>query len=214
MTHVMGELEGYQPCPTVQLRINELMASNVVFLEDPEELGEYPDCFEIYNPAAVSVDIGGVYVTDDPLVPTKYQIPTGVTIPGQGHLLFYADDDVEQGPTHTNFKLSGAGETLRIYDRDGVTLLDSVAFGPQSPDVAFARYPDGAGPWDFTPTPTPARLPSAWSSRPRTSRETCTSATCSSTRFTTSWPDGAACKGASFSGCRAPITRASRHRWS
>jgi hypothetical protein len=160
VTHVMGELENFQPCPTVQLRLNELMASNVAFLEDPDEPDEFPDWFEIFNPAAVSVDIGGVYLTDDPLTPTKYEIPAGVTIPGQGHLIFYADDDDEQGPAHTNFKLAGAGETLQIYDRDGVSLLDSIAFGPQTPEVAFARFPDGGGPWDFTPTATPG-LPNA-----------------------------------------------------
>jgi hypothetical protein len=155
VAHVIGELEGFQPCPTVQLELNELMASNVVFLEDPDEPGEFPDWFELYNPAAIPVHVGGVYLTDDPLVPTRYQIPNGITIPALGHLLFYADEDPEQGPMHTTFKLAGVGETLRIYDRDGLTLLDEVVFGPQSPDLAYARFPDGSGPWDFVPTATP-----------------------------------------------------------
>jgi hypothetical protein len=154
---VTGQIEGFQACPTVQLQVNEVMATNGTFLEDPVEEGEYPDWFEIYNPAGVPVDVDGIYVTDDPLNPTKYQIPTGVTIPAQGFLLMYADDDGTQGPDHTNFKLSGSGESVALYDTDGVTQLDIVTFGPQVTDVAYGRYPDGAGPWDFMPTPTPGQ---------------------------------------------------------
>jgi hypothetical protein len=155
VAHAVGEIEGFQPCPTVQLELNEVMASNVATLEDPAEPGEFPDWFEIRNPAGVSVDVGGVYVTDDPTDPTKYQIPAGVTIPAQGYLLMYADDDGTQGPEHTNFKLGVGGETLQLYDTDGVTLLDSVSFGPQTTDVAYGRFPNGSGPWDFLGAATP-----------------------------------------------------------
>jgi hypothetical protein len=160
VANVTSQLEGFQPCPTVQLRLNEVMASNVASLEDPAEPGEFPDWFEIQNPAAVSVDVGGVYLSDDPLVPTKFQIPAGVVVPASGHLVFYADEDPEQGPLHTNFKLAGSGESLRITDRDGVRQIDSLVFGPQVADVSFGRYPDGGGPWNFAPTATPG-LPNA-----------------------------------------------------
>jgi len=157
ISNVIGQIEGFQACPTVQLQVNEVMATNGVFLEDPVEPGEFPDWFEIYNPALVAVDIGGIYVTDDPLDPTKYQLPGGVSIPAQGHYLMYADDDGTQGPEHTNFKLSGTGESVAIYDRDGVTQLDIVTFGPQFTDVAYGRFPDGSGPFDFMPTATPGQ---------------------------------------------------------
>jgi hypothetical protein len=157
ITNVIGQIEGFQTCPTVQLQVNEVMAANGAFLEDPVEPGEYPDWFEIYNPAAKSVDVDGVYLTDDPLDPTKYQFPIGVTIPARGYYRVYADDDGTQGPDHTNFKLSNTGESVAIYDRDGVTQLDIVTFGPQFTDVAYGRYPDGSGPFDFMPTPTPGQ---------------------------------------------------------
>jgi hypothetical protein len=156
LAHVIPLIENFQPCPTVQLDLNELMASNVATLEDPAEPGEYPDWFEIYNPSTVPVPVGGIYVTDDPLDPTKYEIPNGVTIPAQGYLLMYADDDGTQGPDHTNFKLGASGGELQIYDRDGVTLLDSVSWTAQQADVAYGRYPDGSGPFDFLPMPTPS----------------------------------------------------------
>jgi hypothetical protein len=51
------------------------------------------------------------------------------------HRLFLADGDLEQGPFHTSFKLSRSGEEVGLFDTDGLTLIDSVSFGPQQTDV-------------------------------------------------------------------------------
>ncbi|MBN2269254.1 MAG: hypothetical protein JXN61_01485 [Sedimentisphaerales bacterium] len=73
----------------------------------------------------------------------------GVVIqPGQ-HLLFWADDDEEQGPRHTDFKLDNAGEYVGLYDRDGITLIDGKAFGPLGDNISYGRSPDGSGNWIF-----------------------------------------------------------------
>ena len=66
--------------------------------------------------------------------------------PGQCRL-FWADDDEEQGPTHTDFKLDNDGEYVGLYDRDGRTLIDGLAFGPQSDDTSYGRRPDGNDNW-------------------------------------------------------------------
>ncbi|MCH7720246.1 MAG: lamin tail domain-containing protein [Planctomycetes bacterium] len=166
VTVVMGEIEGFQSCPSIYVTLNELMADNFSTIEDPDEPGEFPDWFEIYNPNADEVDLGGVYITDDLLNPTKYQIPNGVTIPAGGHLLFWADDDGTQGPTHTNFQLAANGEELALFDPDGVTEIDSIVFGPQIPDVSFGRYPDGVGSWDFMADPTPGATNAGHNSPP------------------------------------------------
>ena len=76
--------------------------------------------------------------------------------PGQ-YLLFWADDDEEQGPTHTSFQLSRAGESVALFDIDGSTLLDAVHFGPQTSDVSHGRAVDGNDTWQFFPVPTPGR---------------------------------------------------------
>jgi hypothetical protein len=73
----------------------------------------------------------------------------GVTIGPGEYLLFWADNDEEQGPTHTNFKLSADGEFVGLYDRDGVTLIDGISFGAQSADVSYGRLPDGEDNWVF-----------------------------------------------------------------
>ena len=66
-----NELEGFQSCPTIQVNLNEFMAANAAFLEDPDEFGEFPDWLELHNPLPDAVDIGGLYLTDDLAVPTK-----------------------------------------------------------------------------------------------------------------------------------------------
>ena len=131
----------------IPLVINEFMASNDSFPVDPDEPGEYPDWLELYNGGPAAIELGGVYLTDNLGWPTRYRIPEGVTIESQGYLLFWADDDDEQGPMHTNFKISAGGEELGLFDSDGVTLIDSVVFGPQSSDFSYGRYPDAGNYW-------------------------------------------------------------------
>jgi hypothetical protein len=142
---------------TVGLRglvINELMASNHRTLEDPDEPGEFPDWIELYNGTAGTIDLGGMYLSDEFQNLTKWQIEAGVSIvPGQ-HLIFYADDDGTQGPYHTNFNLSINGEMVVLVDNDGKTIIDSILFDGQLEDVSYGRFPDGGDSWGLqSPTP-------------------------------------------------------------
>ena len=72
-----------------------------------------------------------------------------IVIEPGGYLLFWADNDEVQGPTHTNFKLSADGEYVGLYDTDGISLVDGITFGPQSGDVSYGRSPDGTDNWVF-----------------------------------------------------------------
>ena len=105
------------------------------------------DWIELYNPGSEAIDLGGLYLTDDLTDPTQFQIPTGVTIPGESFLLFYADNDTDQGDQHTNFKLSADGERVGLFGMDGVTQIDAVTFAEQTTDVAYGRQTDGTGSW-------------------------------------------------------------------
>lgn len=147
---------GYQPPP---LFINEFMADNAMTLEDPDDPGEFPDWIEIYNSGTVPIDLGGKYLTDDLTDPTKFRISDGLTIPVSGFVLFYADNDPEQGPFHTNFRLTANGESIGLFDSDitGNLPIDTYIFDQQSPDVSEHRYPDGGDTWIKFRTPTPGR---------------------------------------------------------
>jgi len=139
----------------VVLYINEFMADNDTFVEDPDEAGAYEDWIELYNPGTEAIDLGGMYMTDDLSDPVQWQIPEGMAIDAGGYLVVWADNDTDQGDAHASFKLSTDGETIALYNTDGATLIDAIAFGVQTTDVSYGRYPDGAETWGSMTTPTP-----------------------------------------------------------
>lgn len=133
--------------------INELVAKNTNGAQDEE--GQYEDWLELHNPSDASLDVAGMYLSDDPTAPTKWALPEGQTIEAGGTLLVWCDEDGSQGPLHANFKLSGGGEEVSLYDTDGTTQLASYSFGEQVDDVATGRLSDGATPWVTLSEPTP-----------------------------------------------------------
>ncbi|MHC4560384.1 MAG: chitobiase/beta-hexosaminidase C-terminal domain-containing protein, partial [Planctomycetota bacterium] len=130
----------------IPLTINELMASNSSYMKDPQ--GEYDDWIEIYNYGVDAIDIGGMYLTDNLSVPTKWQIPGNIpaatTIPAGGFLLIWADNDITDTGLHANFKLDSSGEAVGLFESDGVTLIDSISFGNQTSDISYGRFPDAS----------------------------------------------------------------------
>lgn len=116
-----------------QLKINEWMAS-------PKSGSDW---FEIYNPANQPVAIGGLYLTDDLTRRLKHQIAPLSFIGAQSYLVIWADNNTGAGADHVNFALSANGEAIGISLPDG-TLLDAVAFGPQTEGVSEGRFPDGS----------------------------------------------------------------------
>ncbi len=142
---------GFQRPP---LYLNEVRAINAGGLED--EAGESHDWFEVYNAGPDPILLDGMYLTDALEDTTKWQIPSGVTAPAGGWVIFWADDEPDEGPTHTNFKLDGDGERLALYANEGNynELIDEVYYGPQETEHTFGRYPDGSTQLGFlTPTP-------------------------------------------------------------
>jgi hypothetical protein len=141
----------------VSLAINEVMASNTSTNADPQ--GQYDDWVEIYNYGSISVDAGGMYLTDNPDNPTKWQVPATdpalTTITPQGYLVIWADGDVQSEGLHADFKLSADGETLCLFNIDGTSLIDSMTF-PQLPsDVSYGRYLDAGDELRFFDAATP-----------------------------------------------------------
>ena len=160
----MRNLEGAPPpdnmaAPTF-LTINEIMSDNNVTLEDPDEANEFPDWIELYNNSSLVADLGGMYLSDDLTVPTKYRIPEGVTIEPFGHIIFIADGDHLQGALHTNFRLDKRGESVGLFDVDRRSnqVLDVHTFGNAQADVAIGRYPDGSGEWRSLPFSSPGSI--------------------------------------------------------
>lgn len=139
--------------PQVEVVINELMAANDSTIAD--EVGEYDDWIELYNPGPEDLDVGRMYLSDDLGNLPRWQIPAGTVISAGGYLLFWADGEPDQGPLHTNFRLSRDGEMVTLVKADGYSLLDWIVFPAQQDDVSFGRLPDGANDWRSFVIPTP-----------------------------------------------------------
>ncbi|MEN6309859.1 MAG: CotH kinase family protein, partial [Anaerohalosphaeraceae bacterium] len=135
-----------------KLVINELMAGNTATIEDPDEAGAYPDWFEVYNYGSTPVDMGGMYVTDRLSMPKLWQIPSNApdqtTVQPGDFKIFWADEDVDQGPLHVNFKLSAGGEAVGLFDQSG-NQVDAVSFNSLSDDNSWGRYPNGGPLWQL-----------------------------------------------------------------
>ena len=123
------------------ISINEFLARNANGIRD--NMGEREDWIELHNKNTASVVIGGMYLTDSEAEPTRWQIPANTVLAPGAKLLIWADDEPSEGPMHATFKLSGSGEEILLFDTDGRTLLDRVAFGQQQPDISTGRFDDG-----------------------------------------------------------------------
>jgi hypothetical protein len=116
------------------LRINEWMANPAS--------GE--DWFELFNPSALPVALGGLKLTDDLTDLGLSTIPPLSFIGGgaYGYQQFIADGNETGRDNHVGFKLASGGEAIGLATSDGF-LIDRVIFGTQLKGVSEGRYPDG-----------------------------------------------------------------------
>jgi spore coat protein CotH len=122
--------------------INELLAKNINDATD--EASEFEDWIELYNKGLEAVNLSGFHLTDNQWNLDKWEIPSGTSLAPNEYLIIWADNDMEQGPLHANFKLSGSGESLTLINAEG-QIVDEVIFGAQQADMAYARSPNGTG---------------------------------------------------------------------
>jgi spore coat protein CotH len=136
--------------------LNEIMASNASTLADPQ--GEFDDWIELRNLTDQPVELTGRYLSDEPNNPRKWAFPAGTTLPADGYLLIWADEDGAATPgLHASFKLSASeGERLFLTDTDANlnAILDTVEFGALPADRAYGRTSANPDTWEILdPTP-------------------------------------------------------------
>jgi hypothetical protein len=143
--------------PPDDVVLNEFQSYNVTGVVD--NVSETEDWVEIHNRSSVPVNLAGYYLTDRLNNPTKWRFPIDVgdstVIEPNGYLVLWADEDLNQGWNHTNFRINNAGEALVLRSPDGFTIADSVHFGASLPDVSKARLPNGTGMFEWTENITP-----------------------------------------------------------
>jgi hypothetical protein len=128
------------------LKINEWLTDGTQPLSN--------DFIELYNPDTLPVNLAGLYLTDKPNPqPQKHQIPALSFVGAGGFTVYTADDDVQQGADHTNFKLAHLNGMIGLSSVDGK--IDKVLYGPQRTNVSQGRNPDGASTMAFFSPPSP-----------------------------------------------------------
>jgi len=103
--------------------------------------GADPDLIELYYDGPGPIDLTGMGLTDNPLEPHKFTfnsqtVSTTTMNPGDYMLLY---GDLLTMPDHIGFALLAEGEGLYLYDKDGLTLVDSVEFGQQINGYSIGR---------------------------------------------------------------------------
>lgn len=145
----------YPRCETIEfnynpnlqnLVINEFMASNETSLADDD--GEFDDWIEIYNADENSINLEHLYISDNPNIPNKWQLPSLILQP-DNYLVIWADNDESQGNLHANFKLKKDGETIGIYsdESNGYAPFDFIDYPTQTTDISYGKIPNGTGPF-------------------------------------------------------------------
>jgi len=140
---------------TRDLKINEILVLNDSNYVD--DFGQHSGWIEIFNSAYNTVDIGGMYLTNDPDNPTKYYIPKGdpiTRIAPRNYIIFFADNRPSRGILHLNFTLTES-DYLALYEVNGRTLIDAISYGLQKPDVSYGRLTDGSHIWGTPDKTTP-----------------------------------------------------------
>lgn len=142
------------------LYINEFMASNTACC--PDNAGgtpEFDDWIEIYNGGTTPINLAGMYLSDDRNDPFKAKIPgnnaSATTIQPGGFMIFWADEQSNQGTRHMNFKLSATGEDVALFYIDG-RKIDERQFGAQAENKSSGRTTNGGATWTVFNTPTPS----------------------------------------------------------
>lgn len=138
--------------PTYALKINELAAANLSLITD--EAGEYDDWIELYNFGDDTINLNGLYISDDSDNLQKFIITVDTLLAPQQFALIWADNEPLQGALHTNFKLDGLGETIYISNTEG-SILDSVAYPEIHTNITYGRLPDNFLNWSFFTLATP-----------------------------------------------------------
>lgn len=136
------------------LRINEVMVLNDSSVVD--EYGNHVGWIEIFNTSYNTVNLSGLFVTDDMANPTKSMIAksSAASIPPRSYFILYATGDKSVGVHHLTFNLKNSS-MVALYDANGRTLIDSVSLPRLAANASFSRETDGGDKWTSKNLPTP-----------------------------------------------------------
>jgi hypothetical protein len=128
-----------------QIKINEWLASGV---------NPYPDDFvELFNPQLAPVDLGGAYLTDQPVGdPTRDPITPLSFIAGRGYAAFTSGNGNQAN--EINFNLAAEQGEIALRGPSGQA-INAIVYGPQTSGISQGRCGDGEATFKSLNSPTP-----------------------------------------------------------
>lgn len=142
-----------------QIVINEFSASNLSTTTDNYNKNE--DWIEVFNQGATPFDLSGYYLSDDINNPTKWQIPSGVSVPANGVRIIWASgrDEFIGNNVHANFKISQSKPNPEyiVFSDAGGNILESYNLHVYKTQMnhSYGRISNGSATWGVFTTPTP-----------------------------------------------------------
>lgn len=135
------------------LIINEVMAANVDQFISPAY--NFDGWMELYNPTGKSVELAGLYLSDDATNLQQWRTPATMgVVPAHGFATVWFDSNALNG-NQAPFKLDMDGGTIIVSNADG-DILAQATYPEAMERVSYARTTDGGPQWQLTDTPTPA----------------------------------------------------------
>lgn len=146
----------------VPVKINEVSPANDMYVN---EYMKKDDWVELYNTTDADIDASGLYLSDNPAKPKKYQITAeeGVNtiIPAHGHLVVWCSKRMSFNQLHASFKLSNDdgqqvlltagsdfvkanGTLYAAYPDTPREFTDVLTYNTTAADNTVGRYPDGS----------------------------------------------------------------------
>lgn len=127
----------------VPVRINEVSAGNSVYVN---EYFDKEDWVELYNTTDKSIDLAGMYLSDNINKPTKFQFQAGdvsTVIEPYGYRVVWCDKVEAQSQLHTSFKL-GNEPAFVVLTASDQTWADTLQYCAHDGSQTVGRYPDGS----------------------------------------------------------------------
>ncbi len=128
--------------------INEIQPNNLTGPTD--RFGEREPWLELFNAGAVTVDLAGLFLSDDYSNLTKWAFPSGAAIaPGEWKVIWLDGEPGETGAGeyHTSFRLGtnpSGGVALTRLVAGQTVVLDHLDYINVPADRAYGLFPDGA----------------------------------------------------------------------
>ena len=125
--------------------VNEVSGSNDCYIN---EYGKKNDWVELYNSTDETIDVEGMYLTDDLSQPTRYQITKGNTtantkIAPHGYLIIWCDKlETTNQALHAPFKIAGEGGVIALMAADR-SWTDILSYEAHDGNSTVGRFPDG-----------------------------------------------------------------------